>query len=221
MPFNRLNHSILGEIRPRFTLRINQEPEKAITQLLTCTNMDKTITAARFKQTVFIKIPSWLQHYWSPEMTVRIEKSEFSGDILVNCLIGPRQSVWAMFALIYAAILLATSFGGMFGIVQYSVEGSSYFIWLIPIGLILFFTIFISAKVGQRKGRDEMLHLVSFLYHSLNEIGTVERIEKKLLVSDKKMSKNPKSKLTNDLKRLFKLTLTFLKLEKEVEKRKV
>ena len=37
----------------------------------------------------------------------------------------------------------------------------------------------------------------------------------------KKMSKNPKSKLTNDLKRLFKLTLTFFKFEKEVEKRKV
>ena len=179
MPFNRLNHSILGAIRPRFTLRINQEPEIAIQHLLKALKTEKTVTGARFKQTIFLKIPSWLQHYWSPEMTVRIEKSQFTEDIFVNCLIGPRQSVWAMFALIYAAILLATSFGGMFGIVQYSVEGFSYFIWLIPIGITLFLTIFMSAKIGQRKGRDEMLHLVSFLYHCLNEICTVERIEKK------------------------------------------
>jgi hypothetical protein len=179
MPFNRLNHSILGAIRPRFMLKINMDPEESIQHILKSLEKEKTVTGARFKQTIFIKIPSWLQHYWSPEMTVRIEKSQFTDDVLVNCLIGPRQSVWAMFALIYAAILLATGFGGMFGIVQYSVEGFSYFIWLIPIGITLFLTIFISSKIGQRKGRDEMLHLVSFLYHSLNEIGTVERIEKK------------------------------------------
>lgn len=179
MPFNRLNHSILGEIRPRFTLRIESDAEQAIVHILKRLETDKTVTGARFKQTLFLKIPSWLQHYWSPEMTVRIEKSEYSDQILVNCLIGPRQSVWAMFALIYAAILLITCFGGMFGIVQYAAEGSSPFIWLIPIGLIAFSSVFLSAKIGQRKGRDEMLHLVSFIYHTLNEISTVERIERK------------------------------------------
>lgn len=179
MPFNRLNHNILGEIRPRFTLRIESEPEISINHILELLNTEKTVTGARFKSTLFLKIPSWLQHYWSPEMTVRIEKSEFSEQILVNCLIGPRQSVWAMFALIYAAILLITTFAGMFGIVQYASVGSSPFIWVMPIGIIVFSTIYFSAKVGQRKGRDEMLHLVSFLYHTLSEISPVERIERR------------------------------------------
>lgn len=179
MAFNRLNHSIIGEIRPRFTLKIECEPEIAIQQVLDSLVDEKTITGVQYKQTLFIKIPSWTQHYWSPEMTVRIEKSEFSKLVIVHCLLGPRQAVWAMYALIYAAILLITCFGGMFGIVEYTTVGSSPWIWIWPIGILLLSSVFITAKIGQSKGRDETLHLVSFLYHSLSKITTVERIERK------------------------------------------
>jgi hypothetical protein len=179
MPFNRLSHSILGEIRPRFTLRIECDPEDALNQVIASLNEEKTVTGVQYKQTIFVKIPSWQQHYWSPEMTVRIERSEFSKQVLVHCLLGPRQSVWAMYTLIYAAILLLTCFGGMFGIVQYATVGSSPWIWLIPVGLIAFSSVFVTAKIGQSKGRDETLHLVSFLYHSLEKITKVERIEVK------------------------------------------
>lgn len=177
MPFNRLSHSILGEIRPRFTLKVDCEPDVAIQQILRSLEEEKTVSGVQYKQTLFIKIPSWMAHYWSPEMTVRIEKSQFTEQVLVHCLLGPRQSVWAMYALIYAAILLLTTFGGMFGIVQYSTVGSSPWIWLIPIGIVLLSTVFITAKIGQSKGRDETLHLVSFLYHSLDKITSVQRIE--------------------------------------------
>ena len=179
MPFNRLNHSILGEIRPRFYLKTNMEPEVAAKHIENCVNKDKTVSAVRNNLLFFIKTPSWLQHYWSPEMTVRLEKGEFAQFTTVCCLIGPRQAVWAMFALIYAAILLLTTFGGMFGIVQYQTSGSSPWIWIFPIGFVAFSTVFISAKIGQKKGRDQMLHLVSFLYHSLAEKGEVERIQKR------------------------------------------
>lgn len=177
MPFNRQSHSILGEIRPRFTLKINCEPENALQQILESLDQEKTVTGVQYRQTLFLKIPSWMSHYWSPEMTVRIEKSEYSGQILVHCLLGPRQSVWAMYALIYAAILLITCFGGMFGIVQYTTVGSSSWIWIIPIGLVLLSTVFLTSKIGQAKGRDETLHLVSFLYHSLDKITVVERVK--------------------------------------------
>lgn len=179
MPFNRLNHTILGEIRPRFYLKTNLDPDIAAKHIEECVAVDKSVTAVRTDRLIFLKTPSWLQHYWSPEMTVRIEKNEFAKFTTVCCLIGPRQTVWAMFAMIYAAILLVTTFGGMFGLVQYSTSGSSNYIWLIPIGCIAFSTVFIAAKVGQKKGRDQMLHLVSFLYHSLNKLGDVERINQK------------------------------------------
>lgn len=179
MPFNRLNHSILGEIRPRFYLKTHLDPDATAEHIEKCVDQDKTVSAVRTSRLIFLKTPTWLQHYWSPEMTVRIEKGEFSEYTTVCCLLGPRQPVWAMFAMIYAAILLVTTFGGMFGLVQYQTSGSSSWIWVLPIGAIAFSTVFIAAKIGQKKGRDQMLHLVSFLYHSLAEKGDVERIERR------------------------------------------
>lgn len=177
MPFNRLHHSVMGELRPRFVLRIDTDPEEAMQHVSKRLLDDKTVSGVRSSGYIFIKIPSWAQHYWSPEMSVRIEKEDYLDYTTVHCLIGPRQAVWAMFALIYAALTLATLFAGMFGAVQYQTYGDPFWLWFIPVGVILISSVFIFAKMGQRKGRDEMLHLVSFIYHSLDEIAEVKRIE--------------------------------------------
>lgn len=177
MPFNRLNHSILGEIRPRFALKINCEPERAIVHVEDSIYKDKTVSGERSDHLIFLKTPSWEQHYWSPEMTVRIEVEEWTDYTTVSCLVGPRQTVWALWAFIYTSLALMTTFGGIFGMVQYNQQGSSPWLWVIPAGILLISTAFVAAKFGQRKGRDQMLHLISFLYHSLEAITEVERID--------------------------------------------
>lgn len=177
MPFNRLNHSVLGVIRPRFYLKSNAPVEKCLEHMNACLKKDPTVAGVRSGELIFLKTPKNEQHYWSPEMTVRIETNEFIDYTRVCCLLGPRQTVWVMFTLIYAAITLSTLFATMFGFVQYANNGYSAWLWFLPIGIILISSIFISAKIGQQKGRDQMLHLVSFTYHSLDEIGDVERLE--------------------------------------------
>lgn len=177
MPFNRLNHSILGEIRPRFTLKINCDPEVAIDYIEKQIDRDRTVSGERSDHLLFLKTPSWEQHYWSPEMTVRIEIEEWTDYTTVSCLVGPRQTVWALWAFIYSAVAVFTTFGGIFGLVQYNESGSSPWLWVIPLGVIMIGSAFIAAKIGQRKGRDQMLHLISFLYHSLESVGKVERID--------------------------------------------
>ncbi len=179
MPFNRLNHSILGEIRPRFALKVNLEPQETLNYLKQEIKKDASVSGLRSEHVIFLRTPDTESHYWSPEMTVRIEKEEFTDYTTVSCLIGPRQTVWAMFAFIYAAIALLTIFGGIFGIVQYRQEGQSPWIWLIPFGLTALATVFVAAKFGQKKGRNQMLHLISFLYHSLDRVCTVERLERR------------------------------------------
>jgi len=175
MPFNRLNHSILGEIRPRFSLKSNKDPELLLSAIENSLSKDKTVSGERSDHLVFLKTPTWEQHYWSPEMTVRIEVEEYTDYASINCLIGPRQTVWALWAFIYSSFALITLFGGIFGLVQYKTMGFSYWLWVIPFGVVAISSAFVAAKVGQRKGRDQMLHLVSFLYHSLSEVDEIER----------------------------------------------
>jgi hypothetical protein len=140
---------------------------------------DTTVSGHRSDHLIFLRAPIEERHYWSPEMTVRIEIEEYTDFTAVSCLVGPVQAVWALWAFIYSALLIITVFGSIFGLVQYNQEGSSPWIWTLPIGIILLSTAFIVSKLGQRKGRDQMLHLVSFLYHSLEQIGAVERHERK------------------------------------------
>ena len=179
MPFNRLNHSVLGEIRPRFALKVKIDPEIAIKHLESNIYKDRTVAGELSEHLLFLKTPSYNRHYWSPEMTVRIEIEEYTDYTTVACLVGPRQAVWALFAFIYSALALITVFGGMFGIIQYQQLGSSSWIWLLPIGILALSSVFTVAKFGQKKGRNQMLHLISFLYHGLEEITEVERMDNK------------------------------------------
>ncbi|MDB2657217.1 hypothetical protein N9Y60_04095 [Crocinitomicaceae bacterium] len=178
MPFNRLNHSILGEIRPRFALKIAADPEKAMACLEDGFKKDPTVGGVFAKNHLFLKVPESEQHYWSPELSVRIEIEEFTHYTTVSCLVGPRQSVWALWDFIYTSILLVTLFSGFYGWAQYNVDGYSAWLWVIPFGIIGLSTAFIASKVGQHKGRNQMLHLISFVYHELSKIGPVDRLER-------------------------------------------
>jgi len=178
MPFNRLNHSVLGEIRPRFALKIEASPEVAIAKLQEGFKKDPTVGGVFSKHHLFLKIPESEQHYWSPELTVRIEQEEFTDYTTVSCVVGPKQSVWALWAFFYTALLLITLFSGFYGMAKYSVDGSSHWLWVVPIGILGLSTAFLASKFGQRKGRNQMLHLISFVYHELSTLGPVDRLER-------------------------------------------
>jgi len=60
-------------------------------------------------------------------------------------------------------------FGGMYGLAQRNTGHATGWIWCFPVTFLLIIAVFISAKIGQRTGRDQMLHLVSVLYHALKD----------------------------------------------------
>lgn len=177
MPFNRLNHNILGEIRPRFRLKTNLSIEDVIQSISTEMEKDITVIGHTDKKYAMIKIPGNKQHYWSPELQVHLEKDYDSEDTIIRCLVGPKQSVWAMFMFFYVAVAAITLFLGMYGLIQLQLDKPSGAVWVIPIGLLILPSIYTFSKVGQKTGRDQMLHLISFLYHSIDKKGNVERVE--------------------------------------------
>lgn len=178
MAFNRFDHSVLGELRPRFKLKINVTAEKALEQLSEKAKADTTVVAVKANRYVFLKIPQAQQHYWSPELSVRMEEEEFTDYTTVYCLLGPRQSIWLLFAFFYGFIACFSVIGGIFGLVKYQLSNNANWLWIIPIGVVLILSLFVVSKLGQNKGRDQMLHLVSFVYHSLDEVSEVSRLDR-------------------------------------------
>ncbi len=179
MPFNRLNHAVLGEIRPRFKLHSSIEPNQLAKIIVEAIKEDPSVIGHESNGLCMLKIPINDRHYWSPELTVRIEERVDGKDgSYLSCLVGPQQSVWAMFAFIYGTIAMIAVFGGMYGLTQIELGKPSWMVWLFPIGIILLPSIYTLSKIGQKKGRNQMLHLISFLYHSVeNASGNVERTD--------------------------------------------
>ena len=125
---------------------------------------------------IFLSIPFKEQHYWSPAMEVIVEDFEEGKDrASIRCLIGPRQTVWMMLMFFYIGVGVLGFFGGIYGLAKWNLGKETLLIWAIPLAVILFGIIYLTAKYGQKRGRDQVLYLVSFLYHAIDD-DTIERL---------------------------------------------
>jgi hypothetical protein len=169
MAFNSKDHSNIGEIRPRFRLITTCEPNEVVERLENITQSDDTVLGRKIYDVYYLDIPIQNRHYWSPELRVSIEKNEYLEGTYLYCVVGPRQSVWLLFVFIYSFLGMVTMFGGLYGLAQWDLGKPTIWIWCLPIMLMVILGVYVTAKTGQKKGRDQMLHLVSVLYHALGE----------------------------------------------------
>ena len=178
MAFNALDHSLSGEILPRFRLLISADKDDILDFVAEQSKQSEEVVHIRATQYLILKIPLGKREYWSPELQIQpFQDYTDKHKTLLRCVVGPSQSVWMMFTFIYSAIILLTLFGGMFGLVQYQLNNESIFLWMWPVGTMAFLSIFAVAKVGQQKARNQTLRLVSFLLHELENRWEVERVK--------------------------------------------
>lgn len=176
MAFNTHNTDDI-EIRPRFKLISNSYSGKELlARVKNALPKDVTVIGKVKGTHVFLSIPEGEQHFWSPAMEVVIEKDyEDESKTNIRCLIGPKQTVWMMVMFLYISVAVILLFGGMYGLVKWNMGHETNLLWLIPIGIITELLIYLATKWGQKKGRDQMLHLVSFLYHSLGDAELIRK----------------------------------------------
>lgn len=160
MRINEHNEIDLSEIRPHFKLISSMQVYEAMQYAKNAIhNSNPEGVCGSFQHHyAYFKIPERYEHYGSPVLHVGFEKNEEGDGTLLQCMIGSTQGVWAMFILVYGAIGILTLFGLFYGSTKYQVERDATWLWTLPVALVLFLTIWISAKIGQRKG-----------YHQMNE----------------------------------------------------
>ncbi|MCB0403075.1 MAG: hypothetical protein KDD41_13390 [Flavobacteriales bacterium] len=158
------------EIRPRFKLISVRSNEEVLDKIEEALPKQKEVLGQRSKNHIFLRIPEKKQHYWSPFMEVVVDKYYDNEEMAyIRCILGPKQSIWVMLVFFYIFIGVLALFGGMYGLVKWNLGKETIFIWAFPVAFVLFGIIYGTAKYGQRKGRDQMLYLVSFLYHAIDD----------------------------------------------------
>lgn len=107
------------------------------------------------------------QHFWSPQLTITIEESE-QGSV-VRGLYGPKPSVWTMFVFFYSVIGFAAMIVAMIGLSFWSLGQSARILWLVPVLIFVFLSLYLVAYTGQKIGHKQMTRLHRFMEKCLNE----------------------------------------------------
>jgi hypothetical protein len=108
------------------------------------------------------------QHFWSPQLTITLDTDE-DNKTRISGLYGPKPSVWTMFVFFYAAIGFAIMIISMIGLSYWSLGKPATILWLVPILLLIFLSLYLVAYFGQRLGHKQMTNLHRFIERCLDK----------------------------------------------------
>lgn len=174
MSFNKLDESAMGKIRPRFKLQTPEKKEDVMALIKSFETKDETVIGNRYDRSIRLSIPKKDQHYWSPVLNLTFEQEK--DHCLIRCQIGPKETVWQMIMMLYIGFSVLSFFGAMFALVKWQLNGTTHFLFIIPVALLILGSIFLISNTGKAKGHSQMLHLLRFLRNAIDSIHC-ERVE--------------------------------------------
>lgn len=161
-------------IRPRYTFIVPIKKEEVLAKLReSLNNMPSGIDGKFVKPLVVLSIDEENRHFWSPELSLDIERKEESTEI--RCTLGPRSALWTMFAAFYGFAVLVGIAGLVLGLCQWWLELNPYGFWLVPISIILLAAAYGIALTGQKLAYEQMLALRTFIKKTLKEEHSTEQ----------------------------------------------
>lgn len=149
------------EIRPRFRYDSPLSPPQLLSNLQQALDApDAPVNGLIVDQHVYLRIPYDQQHFWSPQLSIEIEAREEGS--LASGFFGPRESVWLMYLFFYAFLGFSIMVVSIMGFSQLNLGLSARILWALPVLIILLLLAYLTAKTGQKLGRDEMQLLYRF-----------------------------------------------------------
>ena len=112
-----------------------------------------------------LSLPIHEQHYWSPQLSVTLEEDEKA--TIIRGLYGPRPAVWTMFVFFYALLGFAICIISIVGLSNVSMDKSGTILWLVPVLIILFLSLYLVSYSGQKLGHKQIEILYAFVEDSI------------------------------------------------------
>ncbi len=152
-------------VRPRFQVVTEDNFGQLEDKISKALKEDNTPCTGRVNPGyITLYLPVAEQHYWSPQLSITMDETEEG--TLLRGLYGPRPAVWTMFVFFYALLGFAILVIGIIGMANVSLEKSGAILWLVPLLIIAFLSLYLVAFFGQKAGHDQMVTLHEFLEKS-------------------------------------------------------
>jgi len=155
-------------IRPRYNFTVPLNKQLVIQKLRDAIGNPKARIKGKFvKPLVVVSVLDEDRHFWSPELSLDLEENEEGTEI--RCILGPRSSLWTLFATFYGFAILIGVAGLVLGSSQLTLGMDAYGFWLVPLSIILIASAYTVALTGQKLAYDQMLLLRSFIKETLKK----------------------------------------------------
>ncbi|MCB0642240.1 MAG: hypothetical protein KDC44_11395 [Phaeodactylibacter sp.] len=152
----------VNRVRPRFQIEVPFAIEEVVDRLKSALDQEDAPCKGRiYPGYATMRPPFKDQHYWSPQLTLSMEETEEG--TLLRGLYGPRSEVWTMFVFFYGIIAFAIMIIGIIGFSNMSLGESGAILWLLPVLVLLFLTLYLVAYFGKKMGNDQILLLHGFV----------------------------------------------------------
>lgn len=162
------DHIQFKRIRPRFKFESSLYPDEVNLKFKAGLSSGScTCTGTSTSGFTNIHPPVEDQHFWSPQLTITVEKTNEGS--LIRGLYGPQASVWTMFVFFYSAIGFATLITIMIGLSFWSLDKPSQILWLVPVLVVVFLSLYLVAYSGQKLGQQQMTNLHRFAERCLEQ----------------------------------------------------
>ena len=157
------------EIRPRFQQHSRLSQEEVIHRFRQALDrQEDSIKGLIVDHHITLRFPRAEQHFWSPQLSLEIEPADTGGS-LIRGLYGPRPSVWLMFVFFYSLLGFVSMIIAVIGFSERSLGLPGRILWLLPVAGFIVVMMFLSARTGQKLGREEMFRLRDFFHAALEE----------------------------------------------------
>lgn len=159
----------LQQVRPRFQADIELKPSEIVKNFKEALEQPNAPCKGKAaEQYATLYFPKSKQKYWTPILTLTINKSEKGS--LIRGMYSPQPSTWTMFVFFYTAVGTLSVFSLILGGAQMTIGKTPWAFWIsIPL-VILLATLFFVAQQGKKRSRPQMSIIHDFFVKEILKV---------------------------------------------------
>ena len=162
MSQNTEEHLVGYDIRPRFKIETDLSLDELTAKIQAGLDYENAACVGHvYPGYAKFYLPQEERHYWSPQLNLTFENVDDT--TVLRGLYGPRPAVWTMFIFFYSIIAFAAVIILIIGLSYWTLNKPPTILWLFPVLMVIFGSIYFVAYSGQKLGRDQMVTLHHFL----------------------------------------------------------
>lgn len=145
------------QMQPTFRVELPWNFDESKRRLRSAIGSDELSSHANAAGSVIdYQIDQTEKRFWSPHLSVQLNRSEAAESTEAYCRFSPRPEIWTMVMAIYM-VATCCFFGAMiFGFVQWAMGNTPWSLIVMPIAVLVIAGLHVASMVGQGWSRDQM-----------------------------------------------------------------